>query len=70
MPSQAGNKHLSIRFSPLRLYFFHVLTEKVRAQGVRNGPKSAYFRTGTIKISRNKDQMFFNKWKFRKIFMN
>ena len=48
MPILAGKKQLAIHFFPHRLRLFHLSTEKVRAQSVRNGHQSAYFRADTM----------------------
>ena len=50
----AGNKHYSIPFFPHRLRRFHLSTEKVRAQSVKNGHQEVHSRADTIKFNINK----------------
>ena len=47
MPTVAGNKHLSILFSPHRLRVFLVSTEEVRAWSFRKKNQSSYSRAET-----------------------
>ena len=48
MPTLAGNKHLSVHFFLPGMRLFHLLTEKVRVQSVRNGPQNGFSRADTI----------------------
>ena len=48
MPPLAGFKHLSVHFFLHGPRLFHFLTKNVRAQSVRNGHQSAYFRADTL----------------------
>ena len=54
MPTLAGNKHLSIHFFLHGPRLFHLSTEKVRVQPVRNGHQSGYARADTINNNINK----------------
>ena len=44
MPTLAGNKHLSVHFFPQGPRLFHLSTQKVRFQSVRNGHQNGYSR--------------------------
>ena len=48
MPTLAGNKHLSVHFLLHGPLLFHLSTEKIRVQSVRNGHQSGYSRADTI----------------------
>ena len=54
MPTLAGNKHLSVHLFPHRLRLFHLSTEKVRVQSVKNGHQRGYSRADKINININK----------------
>ena len=54
MPTLAGNKHLSVRFFLHVLRLFHLLTEKIRVQCVRNGHQSGCSRADTVNNGINK----------------
>ena len=53
MPTLAVNKQLSIHFLPHRPRLFHLSTENVCDQSVRNGHQEAYSRADTLNISIN-----------------
>ena len=59
MPTPAGNKHHSVHFFLHGPRLFHLSTEKVRVQSVRNGHQSGFSRADTIFININKDQRSF-----------
>ena len=48
MPTLAGNKHLFSHFFPHGPGLFHLSTEKVRVQSVKNGDQTSYCRAATI----------------------
>ena len=48
MRTLVGNKQHSVLFFLHGPRLFHLSTEKVRVQSVRNGYQSGYFRTDTI----------------------
>ena len=54
MPTLARSKHLSIHFFLHGPRFFHLLTEKIRVQSVRNGHQSGYTRADTLNTNINK----------------
>ena len=54
MPTLAGNKHLSVHFFLHGPRLFHLSTEKVRVQSVRDGHQIGYSRADTINININK----------------
>ena len=54
MPTLAGNEHLSVHFFPHGPRLFHLSTEKVGVQSVRNGHQSGYSRADTINNNTNK----------------
>ena len=54
MPTVAGNKYLSVHFFLHGPRLFHLSTEKVRVQSVRNGHQSGYSRADTINTKMNK----------------
>ena len=54
MPTLAGNKHLSMHFLLHGPRPFHLSTEKVRVQSVRNGHQSGYSRADTINNNTDK----------------
>ena len=54
MSTLAGNKHLSVHFFFHGPCLFHLSTEKVRVQFVRNGHQSVYSRADTINKNINK----------------
>ena len=53
MPTLTGIKHLSIHLFPHRPHLFHLSTENVRAQSVRDGHQSAYSRSETKNTNTN-----------------
>ena len=61
MPTLAGKKHVSINFFAHRLRLFHLSTENVPAQSVRNGHQSAYSRADTLNNKVNKKPKAFLK---------
>ena len=63
-PTPVGNKDSSIQFFLHGPRLFHLSTEKVPVQSVRNGHPSGYSRTDTINKNRNKRS---KKFSFRKI---
>ena len=54
MPFLAGNKHLSIHFFLHGPRLFHLSTEKVRVQSVRNEHQSGQSRVDKININMNR----------------
>ena len=54
MPTLAGNKQLSVHFFSHGLRLFHLSTEKVRVQSVRNGHQSGYSCADTTNNNINK----------------
>ena len=54
MPTLEGNKHLSVHFFFHGPRLFHLSTEKVRVQSVKNGHQSGYSRADTKKNNINK----------------
>ena len=54
MPTLAGNKDPSVHFFLHGPRLFHLSTEKVPVQSVRNGYQSGYSRADTIKDRINK----------------
>ena len=54
MPTLVGNKHLSVQFFLYGPRPFHLSTEKVRVQSVRNGHQSGCFRADTKNNNINK----------------
>ena len=54
MPTLVGKKQLTVHFSPLGLRLFHLSTETVRVQSVRNGYQTGYSRPKTIDKNINK----------------
>ena len=60
MPTLAGNKHLSVHFSPQGPSPFHLSTEKSTVRSVGNGHQSGYSRADTINKDINKDQSHFH----------
>ena len=54
MPTLAGNKHLPVHFFPHGPRLFHLSTEKVRVQSVRNGHQSGFSQADTINNNINK----------------
>ena len=56
----ARKKHHSVHFFRHGLRLFHLSTEKVRVQSVRNEIQSDYSRADTINYNINKDQRYFH----------
>ena len=54
MPTVAGNKHLSVHFFLHGPRLFHLSTEKVRVQSVRNGHRIGYSCADTTNNNINK----------------
>ena len=59
MPTLAGNKHPSVHFFPQGPLLFHLSTEKVRVQPVRNGHQRGYSRADTVNNNIKKDERIF-----------
>ena len=53
-PTLTGNKHLSFQFFPLGPRLFHLSTEKVPVQSVRNVHQNGFPRNDTTKNNINK----------------
>ena len=54
MPTLAGNKHLSVHFSPHGPRLSHLSTEKSTVRSVGNGHQSGYSRAVIINNNINK----------------
>ena len=64
MPTLAGIEHTSVQFFPHGPRFFHLSTEKVRGQSVKNGYQSGYSRADIINNNiKKKIQEVFRKRK-------
>ena len=53
MPTLAGNKHPSVLFFPHGPSLFHLSTENVRVQSVKNGHQSGSSRADIMKNNMN-----------------
>ena len=65
MPSLAGKNILHFFLHRPRL--FHLSTDKVRVQSLKNGHQSGYSRADTINNNKQKIKQVFHKKKLRKI---
>ena len=65
MPTLAGIKHLSVHFFPHGPRLFHLSTEKIRVQSVRNGHQSNYSRADAINKIINKRNKRSKKFSIR-----
>ena len=59
MATPVRNKHLSVHFFPRGLRLFHLSTEKIRVQSVKNGYQIGYSRADTINNKVNKGSKSF-----------
>ena len=62
-PTLARIKHSSVHFFPLGPRLFHLSTEEVVVQPVRNGHQSGYSRADTINNNTKKTKEVFHKRK-------
>ena len=66
MPTLAGNKHLPIHFFLHGQRLFHLSTEKVRVQSVRNGHQGRYSPADTQNNYIEKIKEVFHRRKLKK----